>query len=350
MPHAEFTLRPFARTDAPAVAALINAATERALGFRRAAVDGVGNVRLSRYVPASAERVVAVGPRGEIVGYSYLAASERQVIHETGGGVHPAYWGQGIGTLLVEWAITQAVRGAQTAPTGVRAVLQTNLFEQEREAIRLFETAGFTPLREWVHMAIELDEPPQAPELPTGLVMRPMDLAEDWEIVGPAMDAAFADHWGTVSFEPDPEPASGAEPDAGAPVGAAEQPEEAGEPEDESYSNAPGFCFIALDGERVAGGILCNARLAERDDSGRVGSVFVRPEYRRQGVGRALMRAAFGAFWQRGVRRIILDTDARSFTAAPRFYERLGMRPYRHELLFERAVRAGREVRRLEGS
>lgn len=348
MPHGDSTLRPYARADGPAVADLINAATERALGFRRAAVDGVGSVRLSRYVPASAERVVAANRRGEIVGYAYLASSERQIIHETGGAVHPANWGQGIGTLLVEWAITRATSGAQTAPADARAVLQVNLFEREHEAIQLFESAGFTQLREWVHMAIELNEPPQAAVLPAALAMRPMDLDRDWEIVGPAMDAAFADHWGTVDFGLDEGQSSETGPGSGAPTGDEEQPEEAGEPEDESYSNAPGFCFIALDGELVTGGILCNARLAERDDSGRVGSVFVRPEYRRQGVGRALMRAAFRAFWERGVRRIILDTDAQSFTAAPRFYERLGMHPYRRELLFEREVRAGREARRLD--
>jgi mycothiol synthase len=345
MSSPEYTLRPFARADAPAVVELLNAAGHQTLGFRRAAVDGVGSVRLSRYVPASAERVVAVSQGGEVAGYAYLASSERGVIHETGGGVHPARWGRGVGTLLAEWAVTRATKGAEGAPPGVRAVLQVNLFEREREAIRLFENAGFTRLREWVHMAIEFGEPPPAPALPEALVLRSMDLDADWEIVGPAMDAAFADHWGALSLAPGEEAAGGPEPGATAEAEAGEEEE----PEDDSYSNAPGFCFIALDGALVAGGVLCNARLVERDDSGRVGSVFVRPEYRRSGVGRALMHAAFGAFWERGVRRIILDTDTRSFTAAPRFYERLGMRPYRRELLFEREVRAGREARRLEG-
>jgi mycothiol synthase len=92
---------------------------------------------------------------------------------------------------------------------------------------------------------------------------------------------------------------------------------------------------------------LCNAKLVERDDTGRVGSMFVRPPYRRQGIGRALMLSAFQAFWQRGVRRVILDTDTHSFTAAPRFYAHLGMRPYRWEFLYEKEVRPGKEVRRL---
>jgi GNAT superfamily N-acetyltransferase len=75
-----------------------------------------------------------------------------------------------------------------------------------------------------------------------------------------------------------------------------------------------------MEGDNVVGGVLCNARLVERDDAGRIGSMFVSPQYRRRGAGRALMLAAFDAFWQRGVRRIILDTDAGSLTDAPKFY------------------------------
>jgi GNAT superfamily N-acetyltransferase len=86
----------------------------------------------------------------------------------------------------------------------------------------------------------------------------------------------------------------------------------------------------------------------ERDDSGRVGSLFVRPDYRRQGIGRALMLTAFRVFWHQGIRRIILDTDMHSFTAAPQFYEHVGMRAYRREWLYEKTIRPGQEVRRLQ--
>ena len=119
-------------------------------------------------------------------------------------------------------------------------------------------------------------------------------------------------------------------------------------PGDDSYSNAPGYCFIVLDGENVAGGVLCNAKLVERKDTGRVGSVFVRDAYRRKGIGQALMQTAFNAFWSRGVKRIILDTDSESFSKSSIFYSGLGMKPYRREFLFEKEVRPGREVRRLE--
>jgi GNAT superfamily N-acetyltransferase len=185
-----------------------------------------------------------------------------------------------------------------------------------------------------MHLVIDLDAPPEAPQLPDHLLLREMDLERDWEIVDPAMEEAYADHWGAML------PWAEALP--------VEEAPQVGElSEDESYSNTPGLCFIVLDGDTVAGGILCNGKLVERRDSGRVGSMFVRPRYRRQGIGRALMLAAFGEFWLRGLRRVITDTDANSFTNAPQLYMSLGMRPYRREFLYEKEIRPGTEARRL---
>ncbi len=95
-------------------------------------------------------------------------------------------------------------------------------------------------------------------------------------------------------------------------------------------------------------GILCDAKLVERSDTGRAGSMFVRPRYRRQGIARMLMLASFEAFWKNGFRRVITDTDAKSFTEAPKLYKGLGMKPNRSEFTYEKQIRAGKEERRLD--
>ena len=195
-------------------------------------------------------------------------------------------------------------------------------------------------MRKWLHFEIELDTPPLSPTFPAGIEVRPMDLDNDWDIVGPALDEAFSDHWGAIT-KPVIEVSTFDELDPVAEKGNEETFE------DEFYSNAPGYCFYAWSDGQVASGILCNVKLVERPDTGRVGSIFVRPAFRRQGLGKALMLTAFGAIWQRGLRRIILDTDAESFTAAPRFYTQLGMHVYRRELLYEKEIRSGLEIRRL---
>jgi hypothetical protein len=59
------------------------------------------------------------------------------------------------------------------------------------------------------------------------------------------------------------------------------------------------------------------------------------------------MLAAFNAFYQNGMRRVILDTDSGSFTDSAKFYTSLGMNIYRREFLYEKEIRAGEEIRRL---
>lgn len=332
----EFTLRAYDPLDAEAVVQVVNAAAQPP-GTRRAVVDGVGNVRLSRYVPVRRKEVVVTNRESEVVGYSYVVDKDKHVVYEVGGAVHPSYREQGIGRSLLAWAEFHARSMSVTAPAGVKTVLQTNLFEVEHGAIQLFTQHGYAKVREWFHFAIDLEAPPVTPSLRDGLYLREADLEEDEVLVDSAMEEAFADHWGII-------PMSFPE------IETAEEPE-VDVDEDESYSNAPGCCFVVMDertGE-VAGGILCNAKLVERNDAGRVGSIFVRPAYRRQGVGRALMLGAFRAFWRRNIRRIILDTDGDSFTEAPAFYASLGMRQYRREFLYEKEMRPGREVRRLSG-
>jgi|GEM_PF-1452836 len=336
-----FELRPYTPSDAQAVVDVINASSMQIIGFPRAVVDAVGNVWSHYFIPFASERIVAINRNNEIAGYAYFTSEDNHIAAVTRGSVHPDHWGKGIGTALVEWAEEQAKASSLKAPKGIRTVLQTSLFEVEHDAIKLFNDHGFSPVREWLHLVLEMDQQPVVPALPTNLNLRQMDLDNDWDIVGSAMDEAYADHWGAIP----PNSFKGVQQETSE---MNETGDEGNTPEDSSYSNAPGYCFIVLDGDIVAGGILCNAKLVERTDTGRVGSMFVRPRYRRQGIARTLMLASFEAFWRNGFRRVITDTDAKSFTDAPKLYKGLGMKPYRSEFTFEKEIRPGREVRRLD--
>jgi mycothiol synthase len=336
------TLRPIQAADSQHIVDLINANSLHFTSIRRAVVDAVGQVRLIRYVPPSAEKVVALDGDSRVVGYAYLADRDQSILYETGGSVHPAYHGLGVGSLLLDWAQERTVELSRSAPPGIKTVLQANVFEAESSTKQLFESAGFAHIRDWLHFEINLTTLPPMPVIPPGISLHVMDLANDWDLVGPAMEEAFSDHWGTIALPT----ASEGRFDAVDVENVDEVVDEL--LEDETYSNAPGFCFYARAGSQVVGGVLCNVKLVEREDTGRVGSLFVRPAYRRQGLGQALMHEAFRTFWQHGLRRVILDTDAESFTAAPRFYTRLGMRVYRRERLYEKTIRNGVEARRLQ--
>jgi GNAT superfamily N-acetyltransferase len=325
-------LRPFTKADAPRVVDVLNAASLRETGHLRAVVDGKGGVRKMRWVAPSAALAVA-DVDGAAAGYAYIVVSPPFVVCEMGGAVDPDRWEQGIGTALLRWAEGRAGEIAACAPAGSRVVLQATVFDSELRARRLLEQEGYHTVREWVHRAVELDAPPRVTTL-DGVTIRPMDLEDDWDAVGPAMDEAFADHWGALI-----EPVDVPDCSALAPTEDSEQ--------DESYSNMPGLCFVALSDGDVAGCVLSNGKLIGLEGVGRVGSLSVRPAHRRRGIGRALMLAAFDAFWHRGVRRIVTDTDAASLTDSNRLYASLGMQVYRRELTYEKEIRPGRELRRL---
>jgi len=66
--------------------------------------------------------------------------------------------------------------------------------------------------------------------------------------------------------------------------------------------------------------------------------LFTRRPWRRQGVGAALLRDAFGRFWERGERSVGLGVDAANATGAFRLYERAGMAPALGWVMYEKPL------------
>jgi mycothiol synthase len=100
----------------------------------------------------------------------------------------------------------------------------------------------------------------------------------------------------------------------------------------EYYLHARGFdpslWLLAWDGGELAGFVLAYPeRIGET--IGYIHSLGVRPAWRGQGLGEALIRAAFRTLYQRGLRACVLGVDASNETGALRLYERVGMRSVR---------------------
>ena len=69
--------------------------------------------------------------------------------------------------------------------------------------------------------------------------------------------------------------------------------------------------------------------------------IIVLREYRRRGIGEALLYMAFDAFYKMGKKRVGLGVDASSLTGAATLYKRVGMYITRQFDLYEKELRAG---------
>ena len=236
-------------------------------------------------------RVVRDG--GRVVGYG--AVCERGEVWRVEGYVHPEAQGRGIGRLIATSLEEEAARGG--APR-----VQNHVLEADSAARALLESLGYTGVRVFREMRTELDAPPPAPEWPAGLRVVPFEPERDARAFYAAQEEAFADAWDYT-------------------------------PRDfEWWSKVhlaserfdPALWCVVRAGDEIAAGTIS---VGDTYGGGFVHVLFTRRPWRKQGVGTALLRDAFGRLWERGERSVGLGVDAASETGAFRLYERAGMRP-----------------------
>jgi GNAT superfamily N-acetyltransferase len=237
-----------------------------------------------------------------VVAYGdYFAHGDRA---ELDGFVRPDRKGEGLGTWLIERAEERA-RGA-----GVRR-LQTFCLAPDTDTRRLFAQHGFAEARRYYRMLIELDGVPQEPEWPDGLRVATFR-EEDAQAFYDALGEAFAEEWNFVHVPYDEWRAvrlSGPDFD-------------------------PTLWFLVWDGDEVAGVL----RGERRGEQGWIGAVGVRPAWRKQGLGLALLRHAFADWFSRGVTTVALGVDAQNPTGATRLYERAGMHVGYEAIAFQKEL------------
>jgi mycothiol synthase len=247
-------------------------------------------------------RVVRDGDR--IVGYGVLR--ELGELWRAEGYVHPDARGRGIGSLIA----TGLERDA--AGRGARRI-QNSVLEADSAARRLLESLGYSPVRVFRELRIELEAPPPAPEWPDGLRVIPFDPGSDAAAFHAAHQEAFAESW---DFTPQ---------------------------DFESWSKGtlgserfdPTLWCVARAEEGIAAGTVCTG---DTYGGGFVRELFVRRPWRRRGAGAALLRDAFTRFWERGERSVGLGVDAASATGAFRLYERAGMTPALGWVMYEKEL------------
>lgn len=222
------------------------------------------------------------------------------------GYVHPDFWGRGVGSRLVDLTEGEAERRGAAA-------LQIPVFGNDDRAHALLEARGYRPARRYYRMEIELDQPPPKPAWPDGLEVVPYADREA-DAFHAALDEAFAEEWG---HEP------GQDVDWRAVR--------------ERRSPDRSLWFAVMDGDHIAAAIVAEE---EHWGVGWVHSIGVRPQWRRRGLGEALLRHAFDELYRLGRRKIGLGVDVENPTGATRLYERAGMHVSSSFVYFERELAA----------
>ena len=291
----DFALRPVRPGDAEAVLELIGPE----LHF------GLDDIR-SEWRRTDLERDTwAWEHDGRLAAFAILRSRGEEL--SVNGFVHPDFRGRGLGTAILQATETRAREG------GARK-LDNGILAADRAAAALLEANGYREVRHDYVMAIELEQPPPAPEWPESLEPRPFE-REHARAFWAADDEAFQDERG---YESEPF-------------------EEFVERRLESPRFQPALWTAVWDGDEIAATLIADWK---RFGAGWIAGVSVRRPWRRRGLGRALLLRSFGQLYERGERRVSLNVDTENPTGATRLYERVGMRVEREEVLYRKELDA----------
>ena len=224
------------------------------------------------------------------------------------GCVLPEFRGKGIGSVLLEKAMVRAALDEDMMR------IQSIMNNRDEAGHELLRNNGYSPLRYFWRMEVNLQEPPAPMTFPAGIELRPFSREEHARAVWQADNEVFQDHWGSHEFTFDDW--------------------------SKKFNNTnfdPTLWMVAWDGDELAG--FSQNRM--RHGLGWVGTIGVRRPWRNKGLGSALLGHSFGEFYKRGINVIGLGVDSASLTGATRVYERAGMHVVSEHALYEKELHAG---------
>ncbi len=309
-------IRPPVRSDAAAVTELINTSSLSDLGQPMIATAELLEQWEAIGFDLNADAWLAVSAEGKVVGYEELFNRHGHFNLQGDGYVHPHYQNQGIGTALLRKLEVRARQHIQLAPLEMRACLRNGISLQDTAGCCLHENQGYQAIRYFYWMRIQMELQPAAPQLPRGIRLTTYHADIGPHPVFEAMEEAFRDHWGQAPWD-------------------------FAHWEQHTFNNEyfdPGLIYIAFDGDEIAAAAICRMRF----EHGWISTLGVRRPWRRQGLGQALLLAAFNEFYRRGENIVALSVDAESPTGAASLYEKAGMCVYQKFAIYEKELRPGK--------
>jgi len=240
-------------------------------------------------------------PEGTLIGYTGVATTSYGAMLDVHTNVRRAYPdAANIAAYLLDFAATRARILLDAKPELPRKLYTWSFWQ---EMTQLLEKHGFSAASSDYRMETTLNEEPPAPRSLEGIIIRPFARGQEERAVYNVIAEAF--------------------------------PDIDGKPYRPSYddwhqnvfvkraSHDPSMFYVALDGDQVVGITLC--RTYPENDEGFISQVAVRRAWRKRGIATGLLLTAFGEYYRRGMRHILLDVDTANPTGAHELYRRVGM-------------------------
>jgi ribosomal protein S18 acetylase RimI-like enzyme len=306
-----YAIRPATDGDVPAVARVLLADDLRDTG---GSVYDEDFVRAQWSTPGfdpAVDAWVVLETAGAVVGVANVLPDGETRL-KSWGAVHPDHRGLGIGSFLLDRLEARAVQrlGAVAGATFHHAI--NDVDEAGRAMLR---ARGFSFVRSFRHMQIDLDGPRDPGRPPEGIDIRAIEPERDLPLAHAIFVETFADEWGYRVI-----------------------------PYDEWRSlevEVPGFdpslWLLATEGDQAVGAL--NA-IAE-GDRGWIGELGVRRAWRGRGIATAMLRRAFATFSERRLPHAMLNVDFENPTGAMALYQKVGMRAVRGYDVYEKPIAQG---------
>jgi mycothiol synthase len=270
---------------------------------------------------------VVLSQKDQLVGYAEVWSAIPYTSPFARAFVHPLERQRGIGTFLAHWIEQRTRQDIPRTPEGARVSVHQGILVTDEPAIQLLVDQGYEVVRYSLEMLIEMQSPPQAPQIPMGFAIQLFDRARLEDLVRADVEA-FRDHWGQVErpFEEELKQWT------------------AWVENDPDFDPSLWFVAVSEDDDEIVGMSLCRSRTPEDADMGWVDALSVRRPWRRKGLAQALLQHSFGELYRYGRRKVGLGVDAESLTGATKLYEKAGMREHLRYAIYEKELRPGEEL------
>lgn len=259
-------------------------------------------------IKIDADAWIALAGDNELIGYGFVEVTGADRM-DTCIFVHPQHKNRGVGSLLLQ-KVEERAQALARGMEGTKKLMNQVPFTNTA-AKNLVESNGYQFSRLFERMKIELEGQTASSVVPDGISLRTFEPDRDEEALFSLYDETFRDTWGYTAKDYSKWIA-----------------------QKKGVDYDPSLWLMVWKDDLPIGFLMSRMQ----DDGLVIDLLGVKREYRKQGIGKALLLHAFGLAYQRNQKTIILYVDTDSLSNANRLYQQAGMRPHSQTAVYKKEL------------